>query len=300
MSTTLSKKSIRQEKQIIQNKDWDSVIELVEEQDLQYNPRSRAGTITGKEAINISICGGLKVEYHVNEVCFRAGGDNKLEQESLDKIYEALLETYDEDVVIRKNNYIDVRKLGLEEFEEYLRVIEDVMETTGVEIPNPYKTKRKNTSGVLFEGSNFSNAHERSTTIGTRFMKMLCKKAGMNVLNMDAEWGIKDAGRIDAVELDENEEFPISIVECQSGIQNGDYLDDEHLNKSLLRYPSDSGISPTLKKIVILAGGYTTESLETIKWHAYNLEVARGIEVILLQTTRVDNKIGVEVVNYKK
>ena len=51
-------------------------------------------------------------------------------------------------------------------------------------------------------------------------------------------------------------------------------------------------------KIVILAGGYTTNQITRIKWHAQNLLIARKIEVILLKTTKINNKIGVEVVNY--
>jgi hypothetical protein len=154
-------------------------------------------------------------------------------------------------------------------------------------------SKKFNANGVSFEGSNFSNAHERATTIGNRFMKMVCKASGMSD-NYDSEWGTDDAGRIDAVEIDEETGKPISIYECQSGIQNGLYLDDEHLNKAMLRYPSDPEIRSTLKKIVILAGGYTKEHLDTIKWQSKNLKTTRNIEVILLKTVRIENKIEIE------
>ena len=85
-----------------------------------------------------------------------------------------------------------------------------------------------------------------------------------------------------------------------NSIQNGDYLDDEHLSKSLLRYPFDSAILPTLKKIVILAGGYTLDHLNIIKCQSEMFANRENpIELILLQTTRNENKIGVEIVNYK-
>ena len=234
---------------------------------------------------------GMKAEYHIEAGCLRVGFG--LEQENLDAIYEYLLESYDEPEIIRRNKYVDVLRCELEDFKEFLNILEDL------ELPEEfkhYKATKQIQTGVSFEGSNFSNAHERATTIGNRFMKMVCKASGMSD-NYDSEWISADGGRIDAVEIDEETNAPISIYECQSGIQNGAYLDNDHLNKVLLRYPSDPGISPTLKKIVILAGGYNKEHLQTIKWQAENL-AARNIEVILLKTIRIEDKISVELISY--
>ena len=236
---------------------------------------------------------GLKTEWHHGPKAMRVGHDSKRSTEELELIKNHLEELGFTNIYIGAT-YVDVKleedNCNVDSFSNFIDAVE-TMEELNISIT---KVSGK---GVSFEGSNFSNAHERATTIGNRFMKMVCKASGMSD-NYDSEWGTDDAGRIDAVEIDEETEKPISIYECQSGIQNGDYLDDEHLKKSLLRYPSDPAIAPTLKKIVILAGGYTIDHLETIKWQAENLSVARGIEVILLKTTRNKDNIGVERVEF--
>lgn len=265
---------------------------------------SKLNTETGKYepmgrryAVYVNVC-GFKTEYFYMGV-FRTGWNKKFQTEQLDHIFEELSNIYP-DIQIEKNTVgkeqngycIDLHGLSTpEEFVEFCRNVEQII--TGSDV---ITTRRQSAEkGVSFEGSNFSNAHERATTIGNRFMKMVCKASGMSD-NYDSEWIVEDGGRIDAVEIDEVTEEIVSIYECQSGIQNGDYLDDTHLNKALLRYPADPAIAPTLKKIVILAGGYSKTALETIRWQAENLKTTRGIEVVLLKTTRTDDKIGVEKV----
>ena len=236
---------------------------------------------------------GLKTEWHHGPKAMRVGHRAGRTIEELEKIKDHLEEYGFTNVQLGKT-YVDVKldqdTCNVESFSNFMDTVES-MEELGISVSS------SNSFGVSFEGTNFSNAHERATTIGNRFMKMVCKAADMSD-NYDSEWGTDDAGRIDAVEIDEETENPIAIYECQSGIQYGDYLDNEHVYKALLRYPSDPEIAPTLKKIVILAGGYTKEHLDTIKWQAENLKIARGIEVILLKTTRTENKIGVERVNF--
>jgi hypothetical protein len=264
---------------------------------LNYTPYQTSDTGRIEVVVN-----GWKCEYHMSDACFKIGHESNHTVDQTSAIKELLVEEFGADRVNGRKNLNIKGYTTIEDFKMFISIIEDcdvVLDEDAAFVQHRTKSFKTNT-GILFEGSNFSNAHERSTSIGPRFMKMVCEAAGMNLLNMDAEWGIEDAGRIDGVEMDETEEFPISIYECQSGIQNGNYLDEEHLTKSLDRYPSDPAVSPTLKKIVILAGGYTTNQITRIKWHAQNLLIARKIEVILLQTTRVDNKIGIEVVNYKK
>jgi len=237
---------------------------------------------------------GIKVEWNIPGKCIKLGFGNDKEHD-LPMIKE-LLEECGYEVKITKGGLSKICfNPTVQDFKDIFEIVEqhelDLINLQGI-------SSSKISIGVQFDGSNFSNAHERMTTIGGRFMNMVCEASGMS-MNYDSEWPTKDNGRIDAVELDENNN-PISIYECQSGIQNGDYLDDEHLSKSLLRYPFDSAILPTLKKIVILAGGYTLDHLNIIKCQSEMFANRENpIELILLQTTRNENKIGVEIVNYK-
>lgn len=237
---------------------------------------------------------GIKVEWNIPGKCIKLGYGNDKEHD-LPMIHE-WLEEEGYEVKITKGGLSKIC-FGptVQDFKDVFEMVEqhelDLINLQGI-------SSSKVAIGVNFEGSNFSNAHERMTTIGGRFMKMVCEASGMS-MNYDSEWPTKDDGRIDAVELDENNN-PISIYECQSGIQNGNFLDTEHFSKALLRYPLDCGIIPTLKKIVILAGGYSEDHLFKIREMA-EMFVNREnpIEVVLLQTTRNENTIGVELVNYK-
>jgi hypothetical protein len=269
-----------------------------------YNPKVESNWTTKKAFLVYDNIGTVKTEYNCQQPSFRAGFNKRHNHDQIDILFNGLTEAFSEseDVeVVRtpcgiKNDIpgscVDVFGLSTpEEFVEFCDIIKSIVtESSSIGA----RSRQATATGVSFEGSNFSNAHERATTIGNRFMKMVCKASGMSD-NYDSEWGVEDGGRIDAVEIDEETGKIVSIYECQSGIQNGDYLDDTHLNKALLRYPADPAIAPTLKKIVILAGGYTKAHLETIKGQAENLW-SRNIEVVLLRTTRTDDKIGVEVV----
>lgn len=272
----------------IMKSNLDEVVQLIE--DNGYEP------VIGKNNNLIScFINGIKTEYQISAGCLRVGYSNSLDD--IRAIGLHVLDYFEDDVVNNAlKNWVDIKLYSVEDYETLIDCISSI--EFELESPSGSRRSRSSDKGVLFEGSNFSNAHERATTIGPRFMNMVCKASGMDLFKMDAEWGTDDAGRIDGVEMDETEKFPVSIYECQSGIQNGSYLDDEHLNKSLLRYPSDPEIAPTLKKIVILAGGYSKEHLTTIKWQSELLKT-RDIEVILLKTIRVEDKIGVEVVNYQ-
>jgi hypothetical protein len=236
---------------------------------------------------------GVKVEWQIGDATMRLGYSNSTED--IQRLGTYVSELFDSETVNTLKNWVDVKPPTTDAF---LSLVDWILDME-IELEKPAKGRglSSNQAGVIFEGSNFSNAHERMTTVGPRFMNIVCKATGMELENMDAEWPIEDAGRIDGVELDADG-MPISIYECQSGIQNGNFLDDEHLSKSLLRYPFDTEIIPTLKKIVILAGGYTPEHLNIIK-HQTEMFGARKqpIEVILLKTVRTDDKISVEIVN---
>jgi len=268
-----------------------NLINELEDLGIDYNKTSDTGRIDVEQ-------NGFKCEYHMSEGFFVMGWESNHSAEDLETVREYVVDAFGSDHVYGRTKIIVRNHTSPSDFFKFLKAVEDSNIILDPDVSFTLKKRSRNTtSGVVFENSNFSNAHERATTIGPRFMNMVCKASGMDLFKMDAEWGTDDAGRIDGVEMDETEKFPISIYECQSGIQNGAYLDDEHLNKSLLRYPSDPEIAPTLKKIVILAGGYTKEHLITIKWQSELLKV-KNIEVILLKTNRIEDKIGVEIVNY--
>ena len=236
---------------------------------------------------------GIKVEWHSKDITMRLGYSNS--EEDIQNIGGLVTNTFGSDKVNTLKNWVDIKPPLFEDFELLIAIIDDA--NLDLEKPATGRGSSGSNSGVLFEGSNFSNAHERMTTIGPRFMNLVCKATNMVLENMDAEWPIMDAGRIDGVEIDENGD-PVAIYECQAGIQNGDYLDDEHLSKSLLRYPFDPAILPTLRKIVILAGGYSQEHLNIIKQQAGMFSARENpIELILLKTNRVEDKIGVEIVD---
>ena len=260
---------------------------------LNYTPYQTSDTGRIEVVVN-----GWKCEYHMSDACFKIGYESNHTIDQTSAIKELLVEEFGADCVGGRKNLNIKGYTTIEDFKSFITIIEDcdvVLDEDAAFVQHRTKSFKTN-NGILFEGSDFSNAHERSTSIGNRFMKMVCKASNMSD-NYDAEWPIENAGRIDAVEIVDGK--PVTIYECQSGIQNGDYLDDEHLSKSLLRYPFDSAILPTLKKIVILAGGYTLDHLNIIKCQSEMFANRENpIELILLKTTKINNKIGVEVVNY--
>ena len=147
--------------------------------------------------------------------------------------------------------------------------------------------------GVSFSGTQFDRLKERGATISGMFGNLVCQASGMNLLMMQAEYYV-DAGEIDGVEFAENGDV-ISIYECQSGIHHGEELDDEHTAKALGTYLYDPEIIPTVRKVVVLAGAYSEGDLRLLKERAYELaRRERAIELVVLITTRVDNRIGVE------
>lgn len=237
---------------------------------------------------------GVKVEWQIGDATMRLGYSNTADD--IQRLGAYVTELFEAENVNVLKNWVDIKPPTVDSF---LSLV-DWMLDMEIELEKPAKGRgsSSNQNGVIFEGSNFSNAHERMTTVGPRFMNIVCKATDMKLEHMDAEWPIEDAGRIDGVEIDENGK-PISIYECQSGIQNGNFLDDEHLSKALLRYPFDTEIIPTLKKIVILAGGYTPEHLNIIKHQAEMFKQRKNpIEVLLLKTIRTGDKIDVEPVDF--
>jgi len=148
--------------------------------------------------------------------------------------------------------------------------------------------------GVSFRGSQFDRLKERGATISGMFGNLVCQASGMNLLMMQAEYYV-EAGEIDGVEFDEDGNV-VSIYECQSWIHHGEELDDLHLGKILGTYLYDPEIIPTVRKVVVLAGAYNGQMLNILRNR--KLELIRRdqpIELIVLITTRKEDKVGVEV-----
>ena len=147
--------------------------------------------------------------------------------------------------------------------------------------------------GVSFSGTQFDRLKERGATMSGMFGNLVCQASGMNLLMTQAEYYV-DAGEIDGVEFDNNGKV-ISIYECQSGIHKGNNLDDDHLGKALGSYLYDSEIIPTVRKVVVLAGAYDDATLRVLSERSYELDRRETpIELVVLITTRVENRIGVE------
>ena len=145
-------------------------------------------------------------------------------------------------------------------------------------------------TGVTFENTNFAGYGERDFMAA---VTMIQKSGYASVIpsvgaKLGFEYVVSSANsRIDAVEFNEAGEV-ITVIECQSGIQHGDYLDDEHFAKAISRYPQSAEIVNTVRKIVVIAGGYSAEQLATFGQLPY--------EIVALKTTVVDGKIALEVV----
>ena len=152
---------------------------------------------------------------------------------------------------------------------------------------------REAKAGVSFSGTQFDRLKERGATMSGMFGSLVCQASGMNLTMTQAEYYV-DAGEIDGVEFDENNNV-ISIYECQSGIHHGNELDDVHLNKALGSYLYDPEIIPTVRKVVILAGGYSPATLNILRERQEELRRRDNpISLVILVTTRNGDRIGVE------
>jgi hypothetical protein len=183
-------------------------------------------------------------------------------------------------------------KILVPTLEDYLEVFEAI--AAACEEQEVSKDTKAVKSGVNFQGTVFSKTKERGATIGGKFGALVCAASGMVLTEMLAEF-YTDSGEIDGVELDPVTQKPISIYECQAGVHNGMYLDDLHREKALGKYLYDKAILPTVRKVVILAGGYTDMDLNILRERASELaQRPQPIEVVPLVTTRDGDVIGVE------
>ena len=194
-----------------------------------------------------------------------------------------------------KYGLVEIKKTDISSFDRLLEVVDNI----DFEIEKPAGSSKVSKKGVLFEGTVFENTKERGASIGGKMAKMVCEASGMDRDEMLPEY-YTDSGEIDGVEIDPETEEVISIYECQSGIHKGQYLDELHLNKALGKYLYDSKIIKTVRKVVILAGGYSDEFLNIIRERSKELlNRENPIEIVLLKTVRIENVISIDVVNFE-
>jgi hypothetical protein len=161
------------------------------------------------------------------------------------------------------------------------------------------KTEKAEARGATFQGTVFERIQERGATMSGKFGSMVCRASGMKLTETLAEWTLDNGRQVDGVEIDAKTQKPIAIYECQSGIHNGQFLDSLHRDKALGEYLYDPSILPTVKKVVILAGGYSDEDLRIVRERAQELSYRpQPIEVVLLQTVRLENEIVIDTVQF--
>ena len=248
---------------------------------------------------------GIKTEYSSNRGAFRVGYNKKYNNDIIDLLFGELTEFYsdnDDIEVIRTRagtspsdgtpgGVVDVA--GVYEPEDFVLFCTEVDRITS-EAEGITVRRSSAERGVSFEGTFFFDLKERGATMGGMFGNMVCEASGMKLVNMKAE-KYTSSGEIDGVEYDDNLDI-ISIYECQSGIHHGSFLDDNHLDKSLGRYLYDPEIIPTVRKVVILAGGYTKQHLNILKERSYELANRKQpIEIVLLRTVATDTKVGIGI-----
>ena len=240
----------------------------------------------------------MAVYLNINSTSDRKRGTcNRAEKvEALASLHEEVLANFGFTPVLRSNGPVvtyQITGYNSEELYEKFCLAHEDLEGRGAFT----ETAKEVAVGVKSEGTQFGRLKERGATLSPMFMKMVCDATGMSLSCMQAEYEHVNGGQIDGVEK-ENAEDPdadvISLFECQSGIHIGEYLDDEHANKIVSQYLYGDTHTNTVRKLVLLAGGFRQKHVELFReWVAAN----PGKEVYLLQTTRQDNKIGVEVVN---
>ena len=139
--------------------------------------------------------------------------------------------------------------------------------------------------GTTFEGTSFEGYGERDFVAAiVQVQKLGYETFIPGVSNrLGFEYELASTGsRVDAVEFNEEGEV-ITVIEAQSGIQYGNYLDDEHFAKAISRYPYSQEIKSTVKKVIVIAGGFTLEQIEAFQHVPF--------EVCLLITVVNQNRI---------
>lgn len=240
----------------------------------------------------------MVLKYAMKEGVWRilldCNGPNKSKEETFEQVLGGLV---DESEFFQNNSkkfQLEYRSADIDELVEQAQILRSYVEANDLGCGSEAREAK---TGVTFAGTQFDRLKERGATMSGMFGNMVCQASGMSLVMTQAEYYV-EAGEIDGVEFDENGKI-ISIYECQSGIHHGNELDDNHLNKALGSYLYDPEVIPTVRKVVILAGAYSGATLGILKERA--LELSRRdlpIELVVLITTRTENRIGVERVTF--
>jgi len=265
-----------------------SILGLIDDE--LYQVEVHDGT-QGKDWGVFVFVNGIKLEWNWSSVCIKVGFGSTVSD--LDAIQNLFEKNGHEVSRTKKGNLVSLY-LNTCIVQNFIEVY-DLLTKHDIQLEKKFRVGYgENKKGVDFFGTVFQNTKERGATIGGMFGKMVCEVSGMNRDFVLPEFHTRNFGEIDAVEVCPQTEKPISIYECQSGIHYGNFLDENHLNKATNRYLYAEEIIETVKKIVILAGGYSRQTKNILLERSIELANRENpIELILLKTKRVDNKISV-------
>lgn len=248
---------------------------------------------------------GVKAEYNFGSaphaIKLLASGKND-QDSTMEQLNDWVIENYGQDAIVQKRKRASSNVLNFLEScspEDFLEVVDNLIDAEfELEFPISDGAKSEVLVGSTFTGTIFENLKERGATMSGMFGSLVCKAAKMKLENTLAEY-YTNAGEIDGVEIDPETGDVLAIYECQAGIHNGAFLDETHLNKAFGKYLYDSKVLPTVRKVVVLAGGYYEDQLSMISERAKELgRRDNPIEVVLLKTAKAEGKISIERVNF--
>ena len=250
---------------------------------------------------------GIKAEYNFgsNPLAIKLIANGKNDQDStMEQLNDWVIENYGQDSIVEKRKRASSNVLNFLENcspEEFIEVVDNLSDAEfELEFTFSDGSKSEVLVGPTFGGTIFENLKERGATMSGMFGSLVCKASGMKLENTLAEY-YTAAGEIDGVEVDPSTGEVISIYECQAGIHNGAFLDEIHLNKSLGKYLYDPKVIKTVRKVVILAGGYYQDQLSMIKERSIELSRRDNpIKVVLLKTSKESGQIKVQAVDFSE
>ena len=243
---------------------------------------------------------GIKAEYNFgsNPLAIKLIANGKNDQDStMEQLNDWVAENYGLDSIVNKRKRASSNVLNFLENcspEDFLEVVDNLTDAEfELEFTFSDGAKSDVLVGPTFTNTIFENLKERGATMSGMFGSLVCKASDMKLENTLAEY-YTAAGEIDGVEVDPENGDVLAIYECQAGIHNGAYLDETHFNKAFGKYLYDSKVIHTVRKVVVLAGGYYDDQINMITERAKELgRRDNPIEVVLLKTVKVDGKISI-------
>lgn len=237
--------------------------------------------------------GGVKIEWNWRGAHIKLGIGSTENDRSI--IYDFLIKNkIDTQKSKSLLSWVKQNKCSVDDFKNICELFKDHK----LDLEKRHYVKKKKERGVTFKGTMFQPLKERGATIGGMMGKMVCEVANINRDYLLPEYHTKNSGEIDGVEICPKTKKPITIYECQSGIHYGNYLDEHHLNKGLHKYLYAEEIVNTVRKVVFLAGGYSSSVKDIIKERKKELlNRENPIDIVLLKTVKKDNNIEIVTVN---